>query len=106
MSEDILYLDDTNFDDKITNGVILVDFYADWCGPCRMIAPMIEELSQEMSGKAKVGKVDIDSAQETASKLGITAVPTIILFKDGKEIDRVVGVRDKTSLKSMMEGAL
>lgn len=106
MSEDILYLNDTNFDEKSSEGVILIDFYADWCGPCRMLAPMLEELSKEMSGKATIGKVDIDAAQDTASKLGIHAVPTLILFKNGKEVDRVVGVRDKASLKSMIEGAL
>lgn len=106
MSEHIKYLNDANFQGEIDQGVTLVDFYADWCGPCRTIAPIVEELAEEMSGRAKVAKLDIDSSQETTSNLGVTSIPTLILFKGGKEVKRVVGVRDKEALKSMIESAI
>jgi thioredoxin 1 len=94
MSEQIVHLTDENFQDKISKGITLVDFYATWCGPCRMIAPIIEQLSGMMQGKAQIAKLDIDQAQQTTNSLQITSVPTVILFKDGKEVKRVVGVKD------------
>jgi thioredoxin 1 len=103
---DIKYLNDENFQTEIEQGVTLVDFYADWCGPCRMIAPIVEELATEMSGTAKIAKLDIDSAQETTSNLGVTSIPTIIIFKNGKEVKRVVGVKDKDTLKAMVTAAV
>ncbi|MEC7839620.1 MAG: thioredoxin [Chlamydiota bacterium] len=106
MAENLLYLNDDNFDTEVASGVTLVDFYADWCGPCRMIAPIFEELSNEMHGKAKIAKVDIEAAQNVTANFGVTSIPTIILFKDGKEIERVVGVRDKAALQSLVENAL
>lgn len=106
MSKNLKYLDDSNFQNEINSGVTLVDFYADWCGPCRMIAPIVEELADEMNGVAKIAKIDIDSAQETASNFGVTSIPTLILFKGGKEVKRVVGVKDKEALKSMIESAM
>lgn len=106
MAENIKYLNDDNFEDAISQGVTLVDFYADWCGPCKMIAPLLEELSSEMDGKAIIAKVDIENAQNTTAKFGVTSIPTLIVFKNGKEVDQVVGVRDKSALKSMIEKAL
>jgi len=106
MAENLLYLDDSNFDAEVSSGVTLVDFYADWCGPCRMIAPIFEELSNEMNGKAKIAKVDIEAAQNVTANFGVTSIPTIILFKDGKEVERVVGVRDKAALQTLIEGSL
>lgn len=106
MSEHVKYLNDENFQTEINQGVTLVDFYADWCGPCRMIAPIVEELATEMNGTAKIAKLDIDSAQETTSNLGVTSIPTIILFKDGKEVKRVVGVKDKDTLKAMINAEI
>lgn len=102
MSENIKYLDDENFKTSIQKGVTLVDFYADWCGPCKMIAPLITELSDELKGQAAVAKVDVDTAQKTASDYDITSIPTLIIFKDGVEAKRVVGIRDKNSLKAMV----
>lgn len=106
MAGNIQYLNDDNFDDEISSGVTLVDFYADWCGPCRMIAPIVEELSSELDGKAKIAKLDIESAQKVTSNYGVTSIPTLVLFKDGKEVDRVVGVKGKEELKGLVEKQL
>ncbi len=106
MANQIKYLDDSNFESVVEKGVTLVDFYADWCGPCRMIAPIIEDLASEMNGKVTVAKLDIESAQNTTAKFNVTSIPTIILFKGGEEVNRVVGVRDKEALIEMINEAL
>ncbi len=77
---------------------VLVDFWADWCGPCKMVAPIIEELAKELEGKVKVAKLDIDQNKEIAAKYGVMSVPTMILFKEGKEEKRIVGLRSKEEL--------
>jgi thioredoxin 1 len=99
-------LNDSNFKETISKGVTLVDFYATWCGPCRMIAPVVEQLANEMAGKAQIAKLDIDQAQQTTAALQITSVPTLILFKDGKEIKRVVGVKDLEYLRTLVASNL
>lgn len=99
----LLYLDDKNFSETIAKGLVLVDFYADWCGPCRMIAPIIEELANEMATIVTIAKVDIESAQEVTNFYQVTSIPTLILFKDGQQVKRIVGVRDKESLKKIIE---
>ncbi|HRD55006.1 MAG TPA: thioredoxin [Parachlamydiaceae bacterium] len=106
MSGNLKHLDDNNFEGEIANGVTLVDFYADWCGPCRMIAPIVEELSNELQGEAKIAKLDIENAQKVTASFGVTSIPTIILFKDGKEVNRVVGIKGKEDLKAMISKAL
>ena len=106
MSEKVLHLNDDNFHNEVSKGVSLVDFYADWCGPCKAIAPIIEELAEEFEGKAKIIKVDIDAAQEVATTFGVTAIPTIILVKDGQEIKRFVGIKDKDTLSDTIKSAL
>ncbi len=103
MSEHLKYLDDQNFEQTIAKGVTLVDFYADWCGPCKMIAPIIEELAATLSGKATIAKLDIEAAQQTTETFGVTSIPTIIFFKEGKEVNRIVGIRDKATLQKMVE---
>lgn len=81
---------------------VLVDFYATWCGPCKMVAPFVEELSDEMKGKAKVVKVDIDQSDDIASQYNIRSVPTLMFFKDGKVVDQISGAVPKTVLQDKM----
>ena len=97
---------DDNFANEIAKGVILVDFNAAWCGPCRMLSPIIEEVAKEMEGKAIIAKVDIDKEQKTAAEYQVTSVPTLILFKDGKEINRLIGLRDKEAIKEFILSAM
>lgn len=95
-----LKLNSENFESEVlnTNETVLVDFYADWCGPCKMMAPVIGELAEELQGKAKVGKINVDESSDTAIEYGVMSIPTIIIFKNGKEVKRVVGVRDKEEI--------
>lgn len=97
---------DDNFEEKTKTGVVLVDFFADWCGPCRMLTPVIESVAEEMAGKASFGKLDIDQNQKVAGQYQVTSVPTLILFKDGKEVNRLVGLRDSEAITSFVGGAL
>lgn len=95
-----LKLNSENFEKEVLNSEqpVLVDFYADWCGPCKMMAPVVEELAGELQGKAKVGKINIDENQELAIEYNVMSIPTLIIFKDGKEFKRFVGARDKNEL--------
>lgn len=103
MAEKLTYLTDENFNETIAKGVTLVDFYATWCGPCRMITPIVEQLADMVQGKARIAKLDIDESQQTTASLQITSVPTLILFKDGKEMKRVVGVKDLDYLLNLVQ---
>lgn len=103
--ENIKKLSQDSFNEGIKNGVTLVDFYADWCGPCRMLAPVLEKVAKDVSGKASIAKLDIDHAQQIASSFQITSVPTLILFKDGKEVGRLVGLRDADTVKEFVLSA-
>ena len=94
-------LDVNNFENEINNGTILVDFYADWCGPCKMIAPFVEEIANERADIA-VGKVNVDTDAQIAIKLGISSIPTLIVFKGGKETARAVGYRTKDDILAML----
>lgn len=105
MSDAFKYLDEDNFSEGIKNGVVLVDFYADWCGPCRMLTPILEKVAGELQGKATIAKIDIDKAQKTASTFQVTSIPTLILFKEGKEVGRLVGLRDEATIKEFITSA-
>ena len=96
------HLTDANFSTETEKGIALVDFHANWCGPCRMLAPVLEQVEKEIQGKAVIAKVDIDTEQKTAAQFQITSVPTMILFKDGKEIKRIVGLRNAEAIKEMI----
>ncbi len=101
-SEELKLITESAFDTEIQKGLVLVDFYADWCGPCRMQAPVLEKLAKELTGKARIVKIDVDAAQKVAAKFQITSIPTLILFKDGKEAGRIVGLKDGETLKQFI----
>lgn len=98
MSEVIF--DDSNFESEVlkSDKPVLVDFFASWCGPCKMQGPIVEEVAIEMGDKAKVGKMDVDAAPQTAQKFGIMSIPTIMIFKGGQAVQTLVGLQDKQSL--------
>jgi thioredoxin 1 len=93
-------LSETNFDQEVLKATlpVLVDFWAVWCGPCKMIAPIVDELSVEYDGKLKIGKVDVDNHQQIAMQYGIRSIPTLLIFKDGKVVEQIVGAAPKKSL--------
>ena len=98
-------LNNENFEEEIKLGVTLVDFFAEWCGPCRMMTPVLEEVSSELKDKATIAKLDIDHSSSIASKYQVTSVPTLVLFKDGKEVDRLIGLRDAEAIKDFISKA-
>lgn len=95
-------LTNQTFDAAIASGLTLVDFWATWCGPCRMQPPILEELSRELSGNKKIAKVNVDQERDLALKFGIQSIPTILVFQEGRLVDRLVGVRMKDELKQIM----
>ena len=104
-SEALMEFTDANFDDEVLKSdvPVLVDFWADWCMPCRMLGPTIEELAGDFAGRVKVGKVDTDSNRDTAIKYRIESLPTVLLFKDGEPVQKFVGVRTKQEFASEMD---
>jgi thioredoxin 1 len=102
MADGIKKITEESFHKEIETGLTLVDFFADWCGPCRMLTPILEKLVKEVEGKATIAKLDIDKAQKIAAHFQVTSVPTLILFKDGKEVGRIVGLRDHDAVKSFI----
>ncbi|MFN4173929.1 MAG: thioredoxin [Parachlamydiaceae bacterium] len=105
-NKSVIELNDQNFNETISKGVTLVDFYAEWCGPCRMIAPTIGNLATKLANTAKVGKIDVDTAQDTTQKYGVMSIPTLIVFKDGTEVKRFVGVKDEATLENTIKSFL
>jgi thioredoxin 1 len=104
MSGDVRHLTDADFQEAIQgDSPILVDFWAAWCAPCRMIAPVLEELAGEYDGRARVGKVNVDEQSATAQRFGIQSIPTLILFKNGEVADKVVGVAPKEALSRLLD---
>lgn len=107
-SANIVQFTDANFDAEVINSEtpVLVDFWAEWCGPCRLLGPTIDELAEEYKGKVKVGKVDTDANRGTAMKFAINAIPTVILFKKGQIIQKLSGLRGKKEFKTILDSAI
>ncbi|MDR0861246.1 MAG: thioredoxin [Oscillospiraceae bacterium] len=99
----IVHLTTETFEDAIASGATLVDFWAAWCGPCRMVAPVIEELAEEYAGSVNVAKVDVDENGEIAEGLSIGSIPTVVFFRDGKEVGRIIGARDKEDYALLLQ---
>jgi len=99
-------LTNDNFDATVAEGVTMVDFWAPWCGPCRMIAPIIEELAEDFDGKATIAKVNTDEQQEIAVRFGIRSIPTIIFLKDGEVVDQMVGAASKDAFADKLNALL
>ncbi|MFP7493371.1 thioredoxin [Terribacillus saccharophilus] len=93
---------DANFNTETGQGLVLADFWATWCGPCKMIAPVLEEIDGEMSDKVKIVKLDVDENQATAGKFGVMSIPTLLLFKDGEVVDQVIGYQPKEALVELV----
>ena len=94
----ITHATDQTFNNETGSGVVLVDFWAPWCGPCKMIAPVLEELDAEMGDKVKIVKLDVDENQETAAKFGVMSIPTLLVLKNGEVVDKVIGFQPKEAL--------
>lgn len=106
MAESIIELNEREFDNFIKEEIVLVDFYADWCMPCMMMAPVIEDIARKFKGKIKFGKVNIEDNQELAQKFRIVSLPTFILFKDGKQAEQFVGSRSKEDFADKLKNHL
>jgi len=104
-SENILELTTTNFDDetKKAGEPILVDFWAEWCGPCRMVAPILEQIATEYKGKARIGKVNVDEHSSLAARYGVQSIPTLLLFKQGKVVEQYIGATSKDTLLKLID---
>jgi thioredoxin 1 len=99
----IVNVSDANFSTETNDGLVLVDFWAPWCGPCKMIAPVLEELDSEMGDQVKIAKLDVDENQETASKFGVMSIPTLLVMKNGEVVDQVVGFQPKDALEALLK---
>ena len=101
----ITTITDDNFQDEVLNSdlPVLIDFWAIWCGPCKMIAPIVEDLATEYDGKAKIGKLDVDSNQQTSIKYGVRSIPTLLIFKGGELVDTIIGAVPKAKVVEKLE---
>ncbi len=107
-SEKVIHISDGEFDSKVLQGTLpcLVDFWAPWCGPCKAIGPVIDELAEEYDGKVQIAKMNVDDNPATPGKYGIRAIPTLILFKDGEVVDQITGAVGKTQLSDLITKAV
>ncbi len=105
-SQDVLTLDSKSFEQELTKkggGTLLVDFWAEWCGPCRLMGPIIDKVATRFKGTARVGKVDVDENQALAARYGVLSIPTMLLFKDGQVVEQVVGTTSEDNLVRLIE---
>ena len=98
----LLKLDSSSFQSTVSQGLTLVDFWAEWCGPCKAIAPTVDALAQDFGGRVVVGKLNVDENQQLAAQFNIRGIPTMILFKDGQPVDQIVGLTDENNIKSLI----
>lgn len=105
MSQNTVAVTDSSFSSEVeqAKGLVLVDFWATWCGPCQIVAPVLDQLAQQYAGKAKVTKLDVDNNQRTAMRFNVRSIPSILFFKDGKHVDTVVGALPKASIESKIQ---
>ena len=108
MSSKAIQITNLTFDEKVSSSSrpVLVDFWAEWCGPCRMLSPTIDQIAEDYDGKVTVGKINIDEEPELARRFGVMSIPTLILFKDGSIVSRSVGVVSKDKIAAMLDAAL
>lgn len=104
----VLHISDSDFDEKVIRSAtpVLVDFWAEWCGPCRIIGPVLEDLAPEYKGRLAIAKINVDDNRETATRYGVSGIPTLILFKEGEAVDRQVGALPKPKLKEWIDRKL
>jgi thioredoxin 1 len=104
-SDKILILNEDSFDEEIQrpSGPILVDFWASWCAPCKAIAPALEELAEEMNGRARIAKVDVDNNGDLANRFGIMSIPTLVVFKNGRVVDQLIGAAPKPHIQRLLD---
>ena len=108
MAEGILTITDDSFQAEVLDAELptVVDFWAEWCGPCRLVGPIIEELAADYEGRARFGKMDVDGNTNTPAKYGIMSIPTVIIFKGGAEVDKMIGARSKADYKSWIDSKI
>ena len=108
MTPNVVTLTDSNFEEIVLKSgkTVLVDFWAEWCGPCRMVGPLVEQIADEFTGKAVVGKLDVDSNPEVSTKYGIRSIPTLLFFKNGEMVEKQIGAVPKTVMASKLQSFL
>jgi thioredoxin 1 len=104
----LTHVTDANFDAEVLKSPVpvILDFFAEWCGPCKALTPIVEELAKDYAGRLKVGKIDIDHSRQTPTKYGVMSIPTLIFFKNGRDVEKIVGLKSKADLRKKIEAVI